>query len=116
MISIFDEQTSPQNLPTDLRDLIEGHPITAQESGLSEHTHIAVIEKGDTEQTWTDQLGFSPLHDPFTGRRFGEPCFEPNWDWLEVHRSWFELIYTVGDDGFAFILFVEKAEALVSRF
>ncbi|MXP47439.1 hypothetical protein GRI43_08600 [Altererythrobacter luteolus] len=116
MISIYDQHTGlAQNLPTDLRDLIEGHLITAKENGLSDLTHIAVIDEGDTEEVIVQELGFSPLHNPLTGKRFGEPDFEPNWDWLEVHPDWFELIYTVGDSGFAFVLFVSRTDGLVSR-
>ena len=85
MLSIFDEHTIPNNLPADLRELIEGHLITAQESGLRGMTHFVVLQPHGTD---------------------GEAEHAPNWDWLEVHPGWYELGYIVGDEGFACILFV----------
>jgi len=44
------------------------------------------------------------------GARFGSTDFRPHHDWLEDHGGWFELIFTVGNSGFAFVLFVEAAD------
>jgi hypothetical protein len=119
MISIYDKTTAAtalaQNLPADMRDLIEGHLATAKENGLSELTHIAVIEEGDSEATMIEELGFSPLHNPLTGERFGDPGFSPHWDWLEIHPAWHEMLYCVGDSGFAFVLYVAKNQSLVAQ-
>lgn len=116
MLSIYDDQTAfPHDLTADLRALIEGHLTSAREQGLAELTHIAVIQPHDTENDIIDELGFSPFHNPLTGKRYGEAGFVPNWDWLEVHPGWFELIFTVGNSGFAFILFVEKGESQLAR-
>lgn len=112
MLNIYDDQTAAAVLGGDLdphlRALIEGHLFTAKENGLSDLTHIAVIQPGDTEREIREELGFSPLDNPLTGKRFGEPGFRPNWDWLEVHPACFELIYTVGDSGFAYVLLAAK--------
>ena len=89
MLSIFDEHTIPQNLPSDLRALIDGHLVTAKESGLLGMTNFAVIQPHGTEEA---------------GLGLAENA--PNWDWLEVHPGWYELGYIIGDKGFAVILFV----------
>lgn len=116
MLTINDDQTAlPHDLPADLRTLIEGHLASAREQGLAALTHIAVIQPHDTESEIIEELGFSPFHNPLTGKRYGEAGFVPNWDWLEVHPGWSELIYTVGDSGFAFIVFVEKDESQLAR-
>ncbi|MDO7833675.1 hypothetical protein Q4610_01325 [Sphingobium sp. HBC34] len=51
---------------------------------------------------------FSPLERE--GRRWGDPGFQTWWDWLHDHGGWFELIYCVGNSGFAFVLFLEDAD------
>ena len=119
MLNIYDEQTAATvlggDLTPDLRDLIESCLSRAEENGLSAMTHIAVIEPGDTEEAIVDELGFSPLHNPLTGRRFGQRGFTPNWNWLAVHPAWFELIYTVGNSGFAVIIFAPTSAGALAQ-
>ncbi len=103
MITIYEEKDAIALTDLELRDLVVGHPRTAKERGLQDLTCIAVLEEDDDLDK---ELGFTPLHNPLTGLSYGQEGFEPHWDWLEVHSGWFELIYTVGDSGFAFILFV----------
>ena len=69
-------------------------------------THLLVVEHGDREGEIVQAVGFSPLVDPADGQRFGSGRFEPFWDWLERHDGWFEMIVTVGNDGFAFVLMI----------
>ena len=106
MITIYDEQDAQVLADDTLRELVRGHITTAKENGLENQTCIAVIEPADSEQIILDELGFSPLRNPLSETRFGAPDFSPAWDWLEVHLGWYELIFTVGDDGFAYIIFV----------
>jgi hypothetical protein len=119
MLNIYDQQTAAVvlggDLDPDLRALIEGHLFTAKENGLSAMTHIAVIEPDDTETTIIEALGFSPLDNPLTGKRFGDQGFRPHWDWLEVHPGWYELLYCVGDSGFAWILFLRDDDAVFAK-
>lgn len=120
MLNIYDQQTAAAvlggDLDPDLRALIEGHLSIAKKTDLLAVTHIAVIQSNDTEATILEELGFSPLHNPLSGKRFGDSDFSPHWDWLEVHPAWFELIYTVGDSGFAYILLAAKRSGPVSQF
>jgi hypothetical protein len=76
---------------------------------LIDYTTIVVARPGDTERTIRRELGFSPLVNVFDGARFGTPEYMPFWDVLHDHDGWFELIFTVGNDGFAFVLFVQDA-------
>ena len=88
-----------------LQSLVHGHLVTAKENGLESLTCIAVVEAEDTEEDFVEALGFSPLYNLLSEARYGDPDFRPSWDWLEIHSCWFELIYTVGDDGFAYLVF-----------
>ena len=115
MITIYTEQDSQALADDTLRELAQGHLTTAKENGLENLTCIAVIEPADSEQTILDELGFSPVRNPFSETRFGDPDFSPAWDWLEVHSGWCELIFTVGDDGFAYIVFVSRQHHTFAR-
>lgn len=106
MITIYSEQEAAALTDPALRALIEGHLTRAKSNGLEDLTCIAVVEPADTEETFQSELGFSPLENPLTETRYGAPGFTPAWNWLEVHPAWVETIWTAGDDGFAFIVFV----------
>lgn len=79
---------------------------------LIDYTTIVVARAGDTERAIRRELGFSPLVNVFDGTRFGTTEFVPFWDVLHDHGGWFELIVTCGNDGFAFVLFVQDAEGV----
>ncbi len=79
---------------------------------LLDFTHLVIIEVGDTGSSITDALGFSPLVNPLDGKRYGAEGFAFPFDYIEDHGGWFELISTVGNDGFAFVLFVRDREGV----
>jgi hypothetical protein len=87
----------------------EIRPVTYD---LIDFTSIVVARPGDTERAVRRALGFSPLTNVFDGARFGSAGFVPYWDVIHNHGGWFELIFTVGNDGFAFVLFVQDAEGV----
>jgi hypothetical protein len=73
-------------------------------------THLLVVEAGDTEQQVVEEIAYSPLVNPINGARFPSPAYLPPFDFLERHDGWFELIQTVANDGFAFVIFIEDVE------
>ena len=82
------------------------------ELGLLDLTHLVIIEVGDTDASIMEELGFSPLINPLDGLRYGTAGFVLPFDYLEDHGGWFELFVTVGNDGFAFHLFVRDREGV----
>ena len=87
------------------------HDWTA--TGLLNLTHLLIVEAGDTEQDILNEVAFSPLanHE----HRFGSSEFVPPWDWFETHDGWFELVFTVANDGFAFVLFIRDDKGVDSE-
>jgi hypothetical protein len=75
-------------------------------------THLVVVEVGDTEAALVTEIGFTPLTNPIDRARFGSPSFRPFWDLLKEHTGWFEMTVTVGNSGFAFVLFIQDAEGV----
>ena len=80
--------------------------------GLLDLTHLAIIEVGDTDVSIIEELAFSPLINPHDGLRHGMEGFVLPFDYLEDHCGWFELISTVGNGGFAFVLFVRDRDGV----
>lgn len=119
MIALHDrvsiEDALSSSLDCRLRVLIaacikqEIRPVTYN---LIDYTTIVVARPGDTERDIRRELGFSPLTNVFDGSRFGSDEFIPFFDVIHDHKGWFELIYTVGNDGFAFVLFVQDANGV----
>jgi len=93
-------------LNEELQRLISERVEDAIVRNLGDMTHILVVQAGDTEADIIDAIGFSPLVHRIHGTRYGEPTFEPDWDWRLNHSEWVELGYTIGDSGFAYILFI----------
>ncbi len=90
-----------QQLPSDLRAILEGRLHDTIECGLQDLTHVVVIEADDTETAVIEAVGFSPLRSRIDPDARGPDC-----DWLEKHPGWFELIFTVGNAGFAYIVLI----------
>lgn len=97
------------NQPLDeaLKSLLEDRLADTIHCGLQDYTHVLVVEAGDTEQQIVEAIGFSPLR-----TRIDNRPNSPDWDWCERHPGWWELLYTVGDDGFAFIVLVEDHDGV----
>ena len=102
------------NLPmrAEVRDILAPRiaGLNSSDGDLADLTHFLVVEAGDTEAAIVAEVGFSPLVNAIDGARFGSPDFHPWWDWLQNVGGWFELIVTVGNSGFAFVLLIEDRE------
>lgn len=85
----------------------------AEAPDLLDLTHILFIQPGDDEASIIREIGFSPLTSPMDGARFGLASFRPFWSWLQDLGGWYEMVHTVGESGFAFILLIENAEGVM---
>jgi hypothetical protein len=116
MLSLHDKASMEAALasPLDnrLRQLLADRIEDAAKTDLLGLTHLLVVQAGDCEHTITEEICLSPLTNPSDGVPFGSPEFVPLWDWLQQHDGWFEMIITVGNSGFAFILLIEDAEGV----
>jgi uncharacterized protein YgbK (DUF1537 family) len=79
------------------------HDLLAERIGeltpeLLIRTHILIVQAGDTAADVVREIGFCPIE--ITD---GIPA----WDWLFDHGGILECFQTVGDSGFAYVLFIE---------
>ena len=91
-----------QPLEENLKGLLADRLADTLHCGLQDYTHVLVVEAHDSEEAIIQAIGFSPLATRIDNTRNELDC-----DWIEHHNGWWELLYTVGNDGFAFILLVE---------
>lgn len=97
-----------QPLDPELHTLIAGRMKDALALELGELTHIVVVQPHDTEADLIDALGFSPMVSRIDGIHL-----EPDWDWFERHGGYFEIVWTVGNSGFAYLVFVQDGEGVL---
>ncbi|PZO08305.1 MAG: hypothetical protein DCF29_02220 [Alphaproteobacteria bacterium] len=96
---------SDPDLDDDLRTLIahRGWQIyAAHQLHLSEDTRVVVIEAGDTPEVINAAVQFAIT---------GDDAEEPNYDRLEDHEGWFEIV-VMGRAGRDLIIFVENSPAV----
>jgi hypothetical protein len=86
----------------DLQQLLADRLADTIHCGLEDLTHVLVVEPGDSEEQIVEAIGFSPLVSRIDNVRSLLDC-----DWIEHHTGWWEMLYTVGNSGFAYILLVE---------
>lgn len=79
---------------------------------LTDLTQILIVQAGDSEADIIEEIGLSPLVNPLDGCRYGDPQFHPWWDWLQETNSWFEMVITVGNAGFAFVLLIQDDDGV----
>jgi len=78
---------------------------------VADIAHFLIVQAGDDDRSVKGELGFSILENLVDGARFGNPDFEPSWEWIMRHEGWFELVYVLTDDGFGWVVFVQDDEA-----
>jgi hypothetical protein len=110
----FSDRASLEAAPTlpldeQLRPLLLNRIRHYATQGLLDLTHLVVVQPGDTEEDIVAEIGLSPLVNSLDGARYGSPNFQPWHDWLQRHDGFFELVVTVGNSGFAFVLLIQDA-------
>lgn len=114
----FSEAASVAASPTapiapELQNLLQRRVTDWTETGVLALTHLVIVQPADTAADLRREITLCPLISPLDGSHFGSKDFQPFWDWLIRHDSgWFEMIVTVGNSGFAFVLFIEDAEGV----
>jgi hypothetical protein len=112
MLTISDEGALSCVLDTSLRQLIELRISQLRRNFVGPINQVVmfhVVEAGDGQEQVANSVGFSPLTNLVDGTTFGDPDFQPSFEWITCHGRWFELVYILTDDGFGTIVFVPNA-------
>jgi uncharacterized protein with ATP-grasp and redox domains len=79
---------------------------------IAEQARFIIMQPADTLEDLEQQLSFSVVQNPIDGSRFGDQDFTPAFEYVVDHDFCFEAVFIFTDDGFAHVLFVEKAEGV----
>ena len=79
---------------------------------LGDVAHFVIFEPSDRLCQLEAELGFTPLDNLVDGSFYGDPDFTPSWEWIELHEGWVEMAYLFSDDGFATVIFIERADGV----
>jgi hypothetical protein len=112
MLSIIDGGSLARALSSSIDDRLKQLLTTRSKQlgdNIESHARFIIAQPADPLPFVQEALGFSPLHNPIDGTRFGEPDFTPTWEWIEDHAFCFELVFIFDDSGFAHVLIVEAA-------
>lgn len=112
MIALHDrvsiEEALSSSLDTRLRQLMAeclSQTIRATRFDLADFTSLIVVEPGDTDDDICCEIGFSPLSNIAKDIRLQRGV-------LKDHHGWFELAFFIGNDGFAYVLFVQDTDGV----
>jgi hypothetical protein len=111
-LDTMDAMQTALDLPLEerLHNLLSNRVADTIACDLQNLTHIVVVESGDTEADFIETIGFSPLVDRIDGSKF-DAASPPDWDWHHSYTGWWELVYCVGNTGFAYVIFVPNTDA-----
>lgn len=79
---------------------------------IGDLANFIIVQEGDRLDEVEAELGFPVLTNLVDGSRYGEPGYEPSWEWIERHPGWFEAVFVLTDDGFGWVLFVQDAAGI----
>lgn len=98
-----------QPLDGKLHEILREKLASIEAHDLETLTHIIVVQPRDTEDAIEHEIGWSPLLNPVDKIAYGSMGFVPYWAWLQDFGGWYELIHTIGNGGFAYLLLIEDA-------
>lgn len=70
---------------------------------------FALVEAGDSIAEIEAKTGCQVMHDLFNDSRYGDSEFQPSFEWLVEHPSFYEAVFIFSDDGFGVDLLIPKA-------
>lgn len=73
---------------------------------LSDLGGIYLVQPGDSIPDVERAVGFPIASGPIDGVRYPDPDFQPGWEWIERHPTFWEAPFVLSDDGSGFILIV----------
>jgi hypothetical protein len=71
--------------------------------------HFALVEPGDTTADIEAATSCQIMHDRFNNSRYGEAAFQPSFEWLVEHLTFYEAVFVLSDDGYGIDLLIPKA-------
>ena len=77
---------------------------------LADLAMFLIVQPGDRLEAIEAETTFPLMVNFVDGKRFGDPAFEPSWEHIWDHGSWYECTYIMSDDGFGTVVFIPEAD------
>ena len=71
--------------------------------------HFVLVEAGDSITEIEAKTGCQIMHDLSNKCQFDDSKFQPSFEWLVEHPSFYEAVFIISDDGFGVDLLIPKA-------
>ena len=71
--------------------------------------HFVLVEVGDSIADIEAKTGCQLMHGLSKDSQYGESKFQPSFEWLVEHPSFYEAVFTISDDGYGVDLLIPKA-------
>lgn len=84
-------------------------PYQPQEQG-----YFILVEPGDTDEKLAAETGYAITKDIINDSQYGDSDFSPNFEYLEDHGSFYEVVYVLTDSGFTLVFIIPKAAGVES--
>ena len=103
-IEQFSQIELRQHILETISKITEGAPYDPSIYG-----QFALVEAGDSTAEIEAETGCQVMHDLFNDSRYGDSEFQPSFEWLVEHPSFYEAVFIFSDDGFGVDLLIPKA-------
>lgn len=70
--------------------------------------NVILVEPRDTLQGIDLEMGQAFLMNHASGTQLGDPDFKPSFETLEEHPTFYDMVFIVGDEGFAVEVLIPK--------
>ena len=70
---------------------------------------FALVEPGDSIAEVEAATSCQVIHDRFNNSRYGDATFQPSFEWLVEHPTFYEAVFVISDDGYGIDLIIPKA-------
>jgi hypothetical protein len=76
---------------------------------------VFLLEPGDTLQTIDVAMNGCFLTNHYSGRRVGDPGFQPCFETLEEHATVYEMLFIQSDEGHALVVLIPRTSGIDSE-
>lgn len=76
---------------------------------------FAIVEVGDSVDEIEIATGCQVMHNRLNNSRYGDYEFQPTFEWLVEHPSFYEAVFILSDDGYGIDLLIPKATRIDSE-
>lgn len=95
-----------------MRRVVAAHLDYVADGDVDEQLDVVLLEPGDRLTEVDERLRDVLLTNPYSGKRHGDPGFEPMAETLEDHGHFYEITFLHGDGDYCMVVLVPKTAGI----